>query len=126
VINGSKQIRRGRFRLTRVQRVIVIILLGISGLFAFAAVLLTWDAILAFRGELDVGRLSGSAAGWLCLVGAVVCALPFAICGAMLLADSRTRQPTPVGICADCGYDLRGSQESGVCPECGRPIDGAH
>jgi hypothetical protein len=27
--------------------------------------------------------------------------------------------PLPTGSCADCGYDLRGSAGSGVCPECG-------
>ena len=29
----------------------------------------------------------------------------------------------PPGYCQDCGYDLTGNT-SGVCPECGTPIDG--
>ena len=35
----------------------------------------------------------------------------------------RRRRARERGICAGCGYDLRGNV-SGVCPECGSPIPG--
>ena len=33
----------------------------------------------------------------------------------------RTRRRRKLGRCARCGYDLRGSRDSGRCPECGSP-----
>ena len=30
--------------------------------------------------------------------------------------------PNGQSMCKDCGYDLRGHQRKGVCPECGTPI----
>ncbi len=41
-------------------------------------------------------------------------------CGVGVVA-LRHRRRIPPGHCQQCGYDLTGN-ESGVCPECGRPV----
>lgn len=38
------------------------------------------------------------------------------------LRKKRVKQRRKYGLCTACGYDLRGSQESGCCPECGSAI----
>ena len=38
-----------------------------------------------------------------------------------LLPFSRRRKRKKLGLCVNCGYDLRGSKER--CPECGMPIE---
>lgn len=41
------------------------------------------------------------------------------------LAISRPNSPNPTGLCASCGYDMRGSHAAGrhTCPECGAVTD---
>ena len=41
-----------------------------------------------------------------------------------ILMLRRRRIARRIGLCRNCGYDLRASTER--CPECGRPIDAAH
>ena len=54
----------------------------------------------------------------------VLSALSF--CGVCALAASLVpKVTTDPGKCQGCGYDLRGSLESGRCPECGRSFDPA-
>ena len=43
----------------------------------------------------------------------------------LLRVRERRRHPSREQICAECGYDLRGSIESARCPECGTPFDPA-
>lgn len=38
------------------------------------------------------------------------------------LVHAKQRRRELKGLCLKCGYDLRGSRESKVCPECGEPI----
>lgn len=45
-------------------------------------------------------------------------ALPIGLVGLTLV---RTRNPMPPNQC-ECGYDLS-ENESGICPECGRPVN---
>lgn len=45
--------------------------------------------------------------------------IAFVALGAIMLVVACRRRPP--GHCTQCGYDLTGN-ESGVCPECGRPI----
>lgn len=40
---------------------------------------------------------------------------------ALALANERDLRPPPKGVCAHCGYDLRGLAAA-VCPECGRRL----
>lgn len=42
--------------------------------------------------------------------------------GSLLLQRHRRRRQPQTGCCSVCGYDLFGN-ESGRCPECGKPID---
>jgi hypothetical protein len=48
----------------------------------------------------------------------MVASIPLAMLFALALAQRRRKQR---GLCAVCGYDLRGNT-SGVCPECGTPV----
>jgi hypothetical protein len=53
-------------------------------------------------------------------------AIPFAMFGVLLLfaiRRSRRIKRCEFKVCYACGYDLRGLDESGVCPECGRAYE---
>ena len=52
-----------------------------------------------------------------CAVGLLVVMLPTGL-GAFIAARAK---PTDLGLCNDCGYDLRGSSSS-RCPECGTEL----
>src|SRR5262249_43674175 len=53
--------------------------------------------------------------------------LPFWFCGVIfaipcIIARCRHHSPHPPGVCRICRYNLT-ANESGICPECGTPID---
>jgi predicted RNA-binding Zn-ribbon protein involved in translation (DUF1610 family) len=64
----------------------------------------------------------GVAPDWVCpcsIVGAILCWFMGAISNHRF---ARKVQAGEHSLCLRCGYDLRGTSESGVCPECGEPF----
>jgi hypothetical protein len=83
-----------------------------------AAVIFTLLIVtVAATEKLAVRRAAAFGAMGLVVYGIVV-AIPYFVAEGLRWRQARRRER--LGLCVECGYDLRGN-ESGVCPECGRP-----
>ncbi len=83
-------------------------------------------SIEGFRGRFADAPDVNESLGWYFLVMGMVICLPATLITLVALYFHRTDQRIDPGRCQNCGYDLRGSRHSMVCPECGKSIDGAH
>jgi hypothetical protein len=70
------------------------------------------------RDELRRARIRAAAPWALSLVAAVLLGLT----GRFWFIRTKRRARLAQGRCAACAYDLRGSKDSGRCPECGSPV----
>lgn len=80
-----------------------------------------WDIDLNISGVSSTTRFS-LRGRWLWLSPLVVATTLSLVYGTRYL---RIRNRKDAGRCAKCGYDLQGNT-SGVCPECGTPLDNVH
>ncbi len=74
-------------------------------------------AAILLSGQANVSRAESIRGGVSCAVVGLV----FVVIACAYVVWLR-RLKVRAGCCGRCGYDLRGSANSGRCPECGRPF----